>query len=132
MPLYDFFNETTQETREVFFKMDDVKEYNGEDGTEIGQWRRLYSSPQLSIDTDFDPRNKEEFIRRGEKYKDLGSLMDKSRELSEKREQKDGRDSVKDKFFEDYKKTRNGKEHPLSKPKKIETKFATVDFTAKG
>lgn len=131
MGLYIYRNDETEETVEVFQKMNDVHVYSGVSGNEEG-WRRLYTSPQLSIDTDFDPRNKEEFIRRGEKYKDLGSLMDKSRELSEKREQKDGRDGVKDKFFEDYKKSRNGKEHPASKPKKIETKHATVDFTAKG
>lgn len=131
MPYYDFYNNETGETREVFFHMNDVKEYNGENGLEIGKWRRLFSSPQLSVDTDFDPRNREEFARRGEKYKDLGSLMDKSRELSEKRAQKDGVDHVREKFFDDYKKSRNGKEHPLNKPKKIENKFATVDFTAK-
>lgn len=130
MGLYIYHNDETGETVEIFQKMLDVHVYSGVSGNEEG-WRRVYSSPQLSVDTDFDPRNREEFARRGEKYKDLGSLMDKSRELSEKRAQKDGVDHVREKFFEDYKKSRNGKEHPLNKPKKIENKFATVDFTAK-
>lgn len=131
MGLYIYRNDETEETVEVFQKMNDVHVYSGVSGNEEG-WRRLYTSPQLSIDTDFDPRNKEEFIRRGEKYKDLGSLMDKSRELSEKREQKDGRDGVKDKFFKKYSDDRGGnKPHPLSRPKKIENDKVTIDFTAK-
>lgn len=128
MGIYIYHHDEKNETIEVVQKMNDVHVYSGVSGNEEG-WRRVYSSPQLSVDTDFDPRNKQEFIRRGEKYKDLGSLIDKSLELSEKREQKDGKDEVKEKFFADYKKSRNGKEHPLNKPKKIETKFATVDFT---
>lgn len=132
MPLYDFFNESTQETREIFFKMDDIKEYNGEDGTEIGQWRRLYSSPQLSIDNNFDPNNREEFARRAAKYSTIGDLADKSRELSEKRKEKEGFDAVEKKFFSDYSASRKGARHPKDLPKKVETKHATVDFTAKG
>ena len=131
MPYYDFLNEETNEVREIFFHMRDEKQYNGEDGTEIGQWRRLYTSPQLSIDTDFDPRNKEEFMRRGEKYKDLGSVIDKSRELSEKRAQKDGLDNVKQAFFDQYAKDRKGKKHIQDRPDKIENSRVVVDFTAK-
>jgi len=132
MPYYDFLKEQTNEVREIFFHMQDEKQYNGEDGTEIGQWRRLYTSPQLSIDTDFDPQNKEEFMRRGEKYKDLGSVIDKSRELSEKRAQKDGEDPIKRQFFDQYARERGGKRHVAEKARKIETDRVVVDFDAKG
>lgn len=131
MPLYDFINDSTGEVREVFFHMNDSKEYNGEDGTEIGQWRRQFHVPLAAIDTQLDPRNKNEFIRRTEKYKTLGETMDASAELSEKRASKEGRDEIKEKFFSDYAAARNGKKHPLSLPKKIENKYATVDLTAK-
>lgn len=57
--------------------------------------------------------------------------MDKSRELSEKRAEKEGFDPQRKKFFEEYSKTRNVAKHPLSLPKKIDSKYATVDFTAK-
>ncbi len=129
MPLYSFLNEETNETIDIFMSMNDKHEYVDEHGF---QWRRLFTVPYTSLDVNLDPRSKKDFIRRTEKYSKLGDLMDCSKELSEKREQKDGRDGVKDKFFEDYKRNRNGKEHPASKPKKIETKHATVDFTAKG
>lgn len=131
MPYYDFHNDETGETREIFFHMNDAKEYNGEDGLEIGKWRRLFSSPQLSVDNDFDPNNREEFARRAAKYSTVGDLADKSKELSEKRKSKEGFDPLEQKFFKDYAASRGGKKHPKDKPTKIETKFATVDFTAK-
>lgn len=130
MGIYIYHHDEKNETVEVSQKMNDVHVYSGVFGNEEG-WRRVYTVPQACVDSDFDPRNKDEFIRRGAKYGTLGDIMDKSRELSEKRAEKDGVDDVKAKFFEDYKRARNGKEHPASKPKKIETKHATVDFTAK-
>lgn len=128
MPLFDFFNETTGETREVFFHMNDVKQYNGEDGAEVGQWRRLFHAPMAAIDTKFDPNNRNDFIRRGEKYKDLGSLMDKSKELSEKRESKEGVDQVKRQFFDKYAADRNGKKHIQDRKTKIDTPKVTVEI----
>lgn len=108
--------------------MNDKKFYIDENGVE---WRRIYTVPQACVDSDFDPRNKDEFIRRGAKYGTLGDLMSKSQELSEKRAEKDGIDAVKQNFFDEYSKTRNGAKHPLSLPTKIEGKYATVDLTAK-
>lgn len=128
MPLYSFLNEETNETIDIFMSMNDKHEYIDENGL---QWRRLFAVPYASVDVNLDPRSKNDFVRKTEKYSTIGELIDCSKELSEKREQKDGKDEVKEKFFADYKKSRNGKEHPLNKPKKIETKFATVDFTAK-
>jgi len=128
MPLYLFANKDNTEVQEVFFHMNDEKIFIGPDGE---TWRRVYTVPQMSIDTHLDPRNKNEFIRRTEKYKTIGETIDKSRELSEKREAKDGVDSVKQKHFDDYAAARKGKRHPAEKAKKFENDRVSIDFTAK-
>jgi hypothetical protein len=125
MPEYLFQNPITQEIRSIFFKMNDNKKFSTEDG----EWIRLYTVPNASIDVKLDPRSRNDFIRRTEKYSTLGDLMDCSKELSEKREQKDGVDSIKKEFFDQYSKTRNGAKHPDDMPKKVENKYATVDLT---
>lgn len=129
MPQYLFAN-PNDETQivEVFFHMNDKKFYIDENGVE---WRRIYTVPQACVDSDFDPRNKDEFIRRGAKYSTLGDLMDKSRELSEKRAEKEGFDPKRREFFDEYARARKGKRHPQDLPKKIDSKYATVDLTAK-
>lgn len=111
--------------------MNDLKEYNGEDGTEISQWRRLFHAPLAAIDTKIDPNNRQEFIRKTEKYATLGQTMDASAELSEKRAEKEGEDPIKRRFFDQYARDRKGKRHPLDRPKKLDSKYATVDLTAK-
>lgn len=127
MPQYLFCHpEDDSQIVEAFFHMNDKKFYIDENGLE---WRRVFTVPQACVDSDFDPRNKEEFMRRGAKYGTLGDLMDKSRELSEKRAEKEGFDPIKREFFDQYAKTRNGAKHPDDMPKKVENKYATVDLT---
>lgn len=130
MGIYIYFHDKKNETVEVFQKMTDIHVYSGVSGNEEG-WRRVYTVPQAIVDSDFDPNNKEEFMRRGAKYGKLGDLMDKSRELSEKRASKEGFDPVKRQFFDQYARERKGKRHPQDLPKKIDSKYATVDLTAK-
>lgn len=129
MPLYEFFNETTGESVDVFFHMTDEKVYNGEDGTEIGQWRRVYHAPLAAIDTKLDPRDKNAFVRRTEKYTKLGEMQDISREMSEKRAAKDGKDPVREKWLDNYEKSRNGKKHFERIPKVVETPHIKIDMS---
>ncbi len=129
MPQYLFCHpEDDSQIVEVFFHMNDKKFYIDDNGLE---WRRVFTVPQASIDSDIDPNNREEFARRAAKYSTVGDLADKSKELSEKRKSKEGYDPLEQKFFKDYAASRGGKKHPKDKPTKIENKFATVDFTAK-
>jgi hypothetical protein len=129
VPLYEFFNETTGESVDVFFHMTDEKVYNGEDGTEIGQWRRVYHAPLAAIDTKLDPRDKNAFVRRTEKYTKLGEMQDISREMSEKRAAKDGKDPVREKWLDNYEKSRNGKKHFERIPKVVETPHIKIDMS---
>ena len=128
MPLYSFFSESKNEYRDVFFHMNDEKNYCGEDGTEAGEWRRIYTVPTASIDTRIDPNNRNEFIRRTDKYKTVGDMLSASSEMSEKRMVKDGKDVVREKFFEDYSRRTKGKPHPQSMPKKYEDSKISVDL----
>lgn len=129
MPIYIFENELTGEVKEIFFHMEEKKLFNGEDESEIGQWRRVFTVPLTSIDTKLDPRDKNAFVRRTEKYKTVGEYQDLSKELSEKRTAKDGRDEVKEKWLDNYEASRLGKKHSERIPKKFESKHMTVDFS---
>jgi hypothetical protein len=113
---------------EITQSMRDEHVYNGEDGTEIGQWRRVFTVPRASIDTKLDPRDKNAFIRRTEKYTKLGEMQDISREMSEKRAAKDGKDGVKEAWLDNYEKTRNGKRHFERIPKVVETPHIKIDL----
>lgn len=114
MPYYIFQHIETKEVREVFYHMNDKKEYAGEDGAEVGLWERQYIIPQMAVDSSFakvDPWDAKSFVRKTAKVDTLGSILDRSRELHEKRGG-DKNDPVKEKYLKDYGKTRSGAIHP--------------------
>lgn len=114
MPLYLFENTDTGELREVFFHMKDDKTYRGESGDEA--WKRIYYAPNASIDTDIDPFDRNAYIRKTEMKKStFGEMWDHNAELSKKRAERTGKDPVKEKYFDQYQKDRNGVVHPASK-----------------
>lgn len=127
MPQYEFANPLDDNDRvDVFFHMNDEKRYVV-DGVE---WRRVYHSPLASVDTKLDPRDKNAFVRRTEKYSKVGDFMDISKDLSEQRASKDGRDEVKEKWLDNYEKERGGnKKHPSRLPKVVETPHIKIDMT---
>ena len=76
------------------------------------QWERVFTIPQSNIDTKIDPFSEADFKNKtAGKRETLGDLMDRSKELSEKRQKSAGIDPVQKKFFEDYSKKTNGKKH---------------------
>lgn len=111
MPLYTFEHIKTKRTKDVFFHMNDEKIFNGDDGDEIGEWRRVYTVPQGSIDTKIDPFSEKQFVERtATKTKTMGGIWDYSKELSEKRAEKNGGvDPQKQKYFDKQRKKRSGK-----------------------
>lgn len=132
MPLYIYLNSETQEYVEIFQKMNDVKEYFGENGDET-TWKRIFTVPNASFDSKIDPFKASELARKtGSKKGTYGDLLDKSAELSQQRADiVGGVDPVKVKYFEDYSKTRRGGKHPLDKKSSFENKNVTIDFTQK-
>lgn len=116
MPIYLFQNPKTKEVREVFQSMNDEHVYS-EKGV---QWERIFTIPQASIDTQIDAFSESSFKNKtSNKRETLGDLMDRSKELSEKRKDVAGVDPVQQKFFEDYSKTRKGKKHTKDPSREI-------------
>lgn len=114
MPLYLFQNPDNLEVKEIFFHMNDEKRYQ-ENGI---LWKRIYTKPQMMIDAIVDPFSAKDFIKATGKGKGtIGELMDRSKELSEKRKEKEGIDPVKEKIYDEYKK-KTGKDH-VEKKKEI-------------
>lgn len=128
MPIYIFQRESTKEVKEVFQNMNDKHEYFGEDGSE-NDWKRVFTVPNASIDTNVDPFDSKQFVERtGSKKGTVGSLLDQSKELSEKRAEKNGGvDPVKEQYFKNYSAQRKGAKHP-EQMKKFENSKIKVEY----
>jgi hypothetical protein len=117
MPYYDFLNENTGELISLFFHMKDDKKYIDDTGYE---WVRQFTSPNASIDTKWDANNSKDFVEKTRNKKgSVGDIMDKSQELSEKREKSIGIDPVKEKVYSDYSRSRGGREHPNKRAEQL-------------
>lgn len=113
MPYYTFIRDDGV-TEDVFRHMNEEKVYHGEDGTEVGRWKRVFLVPQASIDTKVDPFDKNAFINtQNLKKETIGSTIDRSAEMSERRAAiSGGVDPIKQKALENYAAKRHGKRHP--------------------
>lgn len=125
MGLYIYRNPNTEETVEVFQKMNDKHVYFDESGLE---WKRVYTLPTSSVDSQV-PLTKNDFMEvTSKKRGTYGDMMDLSREMSEKRKQIRGEDPVRRKYFDEYSKKRHGKKHQLDRPKSIEKNGVKIEF----
>ena len=127
MPFYVYKHPEKEEYREVFQGMNDEHVYS-EDGVE---WDRVFLSPNASIDSSVDPFNKQQFMDSTYNKKGtLGDVMDYSAELSAKRAEKSGgKDPIKEKYYKEYSKERNGVEHPQQRIERgYESKNVKIDY----
>ena len=127
MPIYVYKHPEDEEYREVFQGMHDKHVYS-EDGVE---WKRVFLSPNASIDNSVDPFNKQQYIDATYNKKGtIGDMMDLSSELSSKRAEKaGGLDPVKEKFYNNYSKQRKGAEHPNRiKERGYESKNVKIEY----
>jgi hypothetical protein len=127
MPIYVYKHPDEEKYREVFQGMNDEHVYS-EEGVE---WKRVFLSPNASIDNSIDPFSNQQFIDATYNKKGtVGDMMDLSAELSAKRaEKRGGTDPVKEKFYNKYAKERGGAEHPNRfKGKSYESKNVKVDY----
>ena len=79
------------------------------------EWKRVFTSPQASIDTNIDPFSSKDFANKtANKREKFGDIIDRSKECSQKREDKLGApDTVKNKYLSNWSKKRGGKRvHP--------------------
>lgn len=110
MPVYTFKYKNNY--IDIVMGMDDPHEVFCENGELL---ERIWSKPQAHIKENFDINNSKEFSYKTGKMKgSLGDITNLSEELSQKRAKNsdNGRDPVKDKFFDNWSKKRHGKTHP--------------------
>jgi len=107
VPDYIYENPDTGEQVSVWQSVHEEHSYKIEGVT----YDRVYTVPQTSIDTKIDPYSQKDFKEKA-KGSTVGELWDQSEELSQKREEKEGRDPVKTQFFKDYATKGKGNKHP--------------------
>ena len=129
MGLYLYSNpENENEVVEIIQSIHDKHEYskNGK------KWHRVFTKPNYALDTQIDPYNSQDFVKATNKKGKIQDLFDRSREASEKRKDKDGKDLVKEKYMDDWEGARKNKApHPERKAeqqKKITEKAAKAGF----
>lgn len=132
MPQYIYIDDETGERFEVIQTMNEKHcFYNPQNGNEC---RRIWTVPNASIDSlsNTDPFNINSHIEKTGKMKGtVGDLWDASKEMSQRREEKLGKeDPIKRKFFDNYEK-KNKVKHFKDRPTKIENKHAIIDYSAK-
>lgn len=128
MPIYEYQNPETGESIEVLQTMAEDHTYFDSNGL---QWKRVWTVPNASIDSQVDPYSSNEFIRKTENKKgSVGDMMDFSKELSQSRAEKNGGvDPVKEKYYKDYSSKRKGAKHVDQMKSEINNnKHINVDF----
>jgi len=140
MAVYPFIKiETLNTSKEVIVEVfipitGDVNTYNGENGLETGQWKRYWGGKGhlgFAFNTKIDPYSSDSFVKATDKKMTMGQMFDLSKEMSEKRAQKEGIDPVKQKMYKDYEK-KNGVRHQdeiaTEKKKKAKEKMEKLGF----
>jgi|TARA_R110000751_G_scaffold283106_1_gene386419 hypothetical protein len=107
MPEYVYENPKTGELVNVWQSVHEDHSYEI-DGV---VFNRIFTVPNAAIDTKIDPYSQKDFKEKA-KGSTVGELWDQSKELSQKREEKEGVDPVKTKFFKDYASKGKGNKHP--------------------
>jgi len=110
MPIYLYEHPKTGEVREVIQLMNSDHSYSEVKNGKQVEWKRVFTSPRAAIDTRIDEFSSTEYVEKTRnKQGTVGDLFDQSKELSQKREQRAGRDKIKQKYYDDYAKKRGGR-----------------------
>jgi len=111
MPVYIYQNPDTEETIEIVQSVNDIHEYIDSNGL---KWNRIFTVPQVGIDTKLDAHStSKDFAEKTKNKNDnIGQLWDRSKELSEKRKDKFGEDKLKKAYVENWSKKRKGRRPP--------------------
>jgi len=115
MPNYVFQKVGSEETKEFAFSMKDAPSFGKVIQREGAKWKRLMVNPQVACAglKALDPYSPKDFVNKtGQMKGTLGDLWDASKELSERRAQREGgADPLRKKYFTDYKKRKRGTPH---------------------
>ena len=127
MPIYVYKHPEKEEYIEVLQGMNDEHVYE-QDGL---VWERVFLAPNASIDSHIDPFNGRQFVdNTAAKKGTVGDMLDYSKELSQKRAEKNaGVDPVKQKFYKNYSESRGGAKHPKEiREKGYESKNVKIEY----
>ncbi len=104
MPVYVFQNKKTGEIKEVLLSINEIGSFfPGKD------WQRVYTVPNVSVDSNIDAYSSKDFVNKTRNKKEtIGDLLDRSKELSEKRGGQSS-DPVLKKYFSSYEKEKGVK-----------------------
>lgn len=109
MPQYIYVNPETEEIIEVTQGMNDEHVFFDTNGL---KWNRVFTVPNAGIDTvKINPFSKKDFLKKTDKAGTVGSLLDRSKEMSEKRKDKEGFDPIQQNYFKEYSAQRKGRQH---------------------
>ena len=127
MPFYTFLNPKTKEVLDLFFHMNDKKEYIDEDGI---KWDRQWHTPELNATGSSDAWDSKKFVEKtGRGRGKVGDMLDMSSDLSKERASSNGGvDPLKENYYKRYTKERNGAIHPDKNPKTFENKHVKIDL----
>jgi Ni/Co efflux regulator RcnB len=93
------------------------------------EWIRLWQNPNMQVDTKVDVNDPKSFVKyTGNRAGKIQELWDTSKEWSEKRKAKEGRDVIEEQYFRDYAKVRKGKQHPKVRRKNLEKALENTHF----
>jgi len=110
MPIYTYEHPDTGEIIEVVQTMNEAHVYQRNGVT----WKRVFLAPAAKVDSmeNCNPFDQQDFVKRtARKGMTMGDMWNESKRLSEKRAKSVGKDPVKEKAINDYKK-RTNKPHP--------------------
>lgn len=125
MPLYPFCSPTDPSvTTDLFYTMATAPSVGKVVTVDGVKWRRTVSKPQASFDTRADPNSVDDFLRVTHKRETVGSMIDRSKELSIRRREKEGVDHVQQGYFKDYSRRRRGTVHPEQRRQESAKKLA--------
>lgn len=121
MGIYIFQNPADEnEVVEIVQTMNEKHEYS-KDGI---SWFRVFTAPLASVDTSIDPLSARDFASKtANKRETLGDIWDRSREVAIKRTEMVGKDTVKEKYYESWSKTRRNRLHPNVRKEKAKNKL---------
>ena len=126
MPEYLYQHPESEEYKYIFQGIKDTHEYIDNDNV---KWNRIFTSPQLNTVGTIDPFDKNQFINKTSATKgNYGDLMDRSAELSAQRAEKLGSDPIRDKYLNNYAKSRRGLRHSQDERGKKKIKGIDVEF----
>jgi len=138
MPTYLFTDEESHETIEVYLDLKQPAEAYHRQERDGKIYRRVYTIPQMAIETKIGDGTLADYKRvtEGKGKLTINEMAAVSKEMAEKRATKEGAEKVKDEFFRNYEK-RVGVKHKdeirqtkLAKAHKSLKKFGvTVDMT---